>query len=131
MKTKILSAIMLLGLSSFTLFAGSAKTEKFKVAGNCGLCKTRIEKAAKSVTGVSEAEWNKDTKMIEVTYNPDGTTILKVQEAIAKAGHDTEMIRANDETYSNLPGCCKYERMTYASTGSTENIKAIDADHIH
>lgn len=131
MKTKILSAILLLGLGSFTLFAGSVKTEKFKVAGNCGLCKTRIEKAAKSVTGVSEAVWNKDTKIVEVTYDPDETKILKVHEAIAKAGHDTEMVRADDETYASLPGCCKYERLTYTSTGSAETTQGSSADHMH
>lgn len=112
MKTKILSFLVLMGLSSFTLFAGPPKTEKFKVGGNCDMCKTRIEKAAKSVEGVSAADWNKETKMIEVTFNPDTTEIQKVHEAIAKAGHDTELVSASDETYANLPACCKYERIT-------------------
>jgi copper chaperone CopZ len=111
MKTIMLSLLVFMGLSSFTLFASSTKTEKFKVAGNCGMCEARIEKAAKSVEGVTAADWNKETKMIEVTLNPAETNIQKVHEAIAKAGHDTEIISASDEAYANLPGCCKYERI--------------------
>ena len=30
--------------------------------------------------------------------------------AIAKVEHDTDMHKATDEVYDNLPGCCKYER---------------------
>ncbi|TFH26976.1 MAG: ATPase, partial [Bacteroidia bacterium] len=46
MKTRILSLAMVLGLSTLSLLAQTLKTEKFEVAGNCGMCKTRIEKAA-------------------------------------------------------------------------------------
>ena len=111
MKTRIFSLIALVGLSSLTLSAKAADTEKFKVAGNCGMCETRIEKAAKSVDGVTAADWNKETKMIEVTFDAAKTDIHKVHEAIAKAGHDTDMHKASDEVYEKLPGCCKYERL--------------------
>jgi copper chaperone CopZ len=83
MKAKVLSIAMLMGLSSITLFAGPVKTEKFKVGGKCGMCEARIEKAAKSVSGVSAAEWDKETKMIEVTFDEAKTDIQKVHEAIA------------------------------------------------
>ena len=42
---------------------------------------------------------NKETKMIEVSFNAAETNIDKIQEAIAKVGHDTEKFRADDETY--------------------------------
>jgi len=42
---------------------------EIKVWGNCGKCKTRIEKAAK-VKGVKKTFWNMETKMLELTYNP-------------------------------------------------------------
>jgi len=119
MKTRMLSLIALIGLSSFALFANAPVTEKFKVAGNCGMCETRIEKAAKTVDGVSAADWDKETKMIEVTFDSSKTDIHKVHEAIAKAGHDTEMHKASDEVYDKLPGCCKYERLG-KQTASTQ-----------
>lgn len=109
MKTKVLSLVALFMLGAVTVFAGN-KTEKFKVYGNCGMCETRIEKAAKSVEGVSKADWNKDTKMMEVTFDDSKTDMHEVKMAIAKAGHDTDMHKATDEAYNNLPGCCHYDR---------------------
>ena len=50
MKTRILSLAMIMGLSSISLFAKSDKTETFEVAGNCGMCEARIEKAAEKIT---------------------------------------------------------------------------------
>jgi mercuric ion binding protein len=47
----------------------SAKTEKIKVSGNCGMCKERIESTAK-VEGVTKADWDKDTKLLTLVYNP-------------------------------------------------------------
>lgn len=112
MKTRILSLVMVVGLSTISLFAQSEKKEKFEVAGNCGMCETRIEKAANAVDGVSSADWDKETKMIEVSYNPEKTDVQKIQAAIAKVGHDTKMYKAEDGVYDDLPACCKYERMS-------------------
>jgi periplasmic mercuric ion binding protein len=109
MKTKILSVVTLFMLGAVTVFAGN-KTEKFKVYGNCGMCETRIEKAAKSVEGVSKADWNKDTKIMEVTFDDAKTNVHKVEMAIAKVGHDTDMHKATGDAYNNLPTCCKYDR---------------------
>lgn len=110
MKTKAIYLTMVLALLSLTTVFGQAKTEKFKVYGNCGMCKSRIEKAAKSVDGVTAADWNKETKMMEVSFDGAKTDVHKVQIAIAKVGHDTEMHKAKDETYDSLPGCCQYDR---------------------
>jgi len=111
MKTRILSLVMIMGISTMALFSQAAKKETFEVAGNCGMCKTRIEKAAKGVNGVSDAQWNQETKMIEVSFNPDKADLDKIHQAIADAGHDTKMYSAEDEVYDKLPACCKYERM--------------------
>jgi len=109
MKKQVLILTGLFLIGAMTVFAQS-KTEKFKVYGNCGMCKNRIEKAAKSVDSVTAAEWNKVTKMLELTYDESKTNIHKVHMAIAKVGHDTDMHKAKDEVYNNLPGCCKYDR---------------------
>jgi len=111
MKTRILSLVALVFITMTTVTAQTEKTEKFEVAGNCGMCETRIENAATSVDGVLSADWDKETKMIEVKFNSDKGAIQKVDMAIAKVGHDTKMNKASDEVYDQLPGCCKYERM--------------------
>jgi periplasmic mercuric ion binding protein len=121
MKTKVLSLVAMFVLGTFTVFAGE-KTEKFKVKGNCGMCEKRIEKAANSVDGVSTADWDKESKMIEVAFDDEKTDVHKVHKAIAKAGHDTKMHKAKDEVYSELPGCCKYDR-------TEEKKDAKEGDH--
>ena len=111
MKAKMLILLALVFITVTTVTAQTEKKETFKVAGNCGMCETRIEKAAKSVDGVLSADWDKETKMIEVKFDSDKVAIQKVDMAIAKVGHDTKMHKASDEVYNKLPGCCKYERM--------------------
>jgi len=109
MKTKVLGLVVLFMLGTFTVFAGK-KTEKINVKGNCGMCKTRIEKAASSVEGVSKAEWNKDTKVLAVVFDDSKTSTDKIEKVIAEVGHDTPNYKAKDEVYNKLHSCCKYDR---------------------
>lgn len=82
----------------------------FFVAGNCDMCKARIEKAAKELVGVGNAIWNKDTRQITVEIDPSKTNQYQIESAIAKVGHDTEEEKAENKIYHNLPGCCHYKR---------------------
>lgn len=83
------------------------KTEVFHVSGSCGMCKTRIEKAAK-VNGVTKAEWNNQSQKLTLSYDASKVKPDMVLKAIAAVGHDTDKYKATDKTYNNLPGCCKY-----------------------
>ncbi len=112
MKTSISIILVMLLALGFSVSAQGVKTEKFRVEGNCNMCKTRIEKAANSLEGVQSAEWDVKTKMITVKFDPARTDLHKIHMAIAKAGHDTDMHKASDEAYDKLPACCKYERKT-------------------
>ena len=108
MKTLSLTLTTLLLLSFSTLFAGDTiKEAEFKVFGNCGMCKNRIEKAMK-IDGVMSVSWDKKTKLVSVSYNPDAVTVDSLQKKVASVGHDTEKFKASDEVYSKLPGCCLY-----------------------
>jgi hypothetical protein len=86
-----------------------AKTEKFKVAGECGMCKKKIEKAAKDA-GATFAEWNVESKELIVKFNSRSSNTAKIQQHIATVGYDTPQVKATNEAYDNLHGCCKYER---------------------
>ena len=108
-KTIVIMFSLMLMLGIQNLYAES-KSEKFKVAGNCGTCEKRIEKAALGVKGVSKADWNKDTKEMLVDFDASKTSLDKVEAAIAKVGHDTPLYKADAKTYESLPGCCKYDR---------------------
>ncbi len=109
MKTKVLSLVALFMMGAVSVYAGN-KTEKIEVKGNCGMCEKRIEKAASSVDGVSKADWNKDTKKLEITFDDAKTNLDKIEVAIANVGHDTPHHKAADDVYEKLPGCCHYDR---------------------
>lgn len=85
-------------------------TSEFFVNGACGMCKDRIEETAMSVKGVKSAEWDQDTKNLKLKYS-NNLDIIEVHKAIAKVGHDTEKIKAEDEVYNTLPECCLYREL--------------------
>lgn len=89
----------------------NTKILKIKVYGECGMCKSRIEKATRSIDGVKSVSWDVDTKMLRLEYNMyKKTTPDRVQEKLAATGHDTEMYKADDTVYQKLPDCCHYQR---------------------
>lgn len=111
MKWKMISVALLSAASVLAVNGFSVETETIQVSGKCGMCETRIEQAALSVKGVESAEWDEESGKLEVVYNADKANSEKIQKAIAKAGHDTELYTASDKVYEKLPECCKYERV--------------------
>jgi periplasmic mercuric ion binding protein len=97
-------------------FSHNHKAE-FKVYGACGMCETRIENTAKSLDGVTSADWNRETKMLTIEYDTEKVSLDDVHKKIAEAGHDTDKVRAKDEVYNALPPCCHYERPDSQKTG--------------
>lgn len=127
MKSQFLLFFSLL-LFSFSSIAQDKKTEiseDIKVWGNCGMCKSRIEKAVKAA-GVTSASWSSDTKMLSVKYNSDKLSNAKIQKAIAAVGHDTQDETATDEVYNKLPGCCKYDRKAATSEQNKLTNNAVE-----
>ncbi len=108
-----MKSVKLLMLAAFAMLSVSVsaqeKTDSFKVYGNCGMCKKRIEKTAK-VDGVSAASWDVQTKMLTITYDAAKVSNDSIQKKVAAVGHDTEKFEADDKVYEKLPGCCLYER---------------------
>ncbi|TCI91478.1 heavy-metal-associated domain-containing protein [Tenacibaculum sp. M341] len=87
-----------------------ASTETtFGVRGNCGMCKSTIEKAANSIQGVSKAIWDVDKKKIDVSFDASKTNVEAIHNAISASGYDTDKVMGNESAYENLPACCKYD----------------------
>lgn len=100
-------------------------TATFGVRGNCGMCKATIEKAANSIEGVTEANWDKDKKKMDVSFDATKTDVMAVQTAIANSGYDTENVTGNIEAYKGLPGCCQYDHaMEMNQTGDVKEKAA-------
>ena len=87
----------------------NAKTTTLKVFGNCGMCKTTIEKAG-SKKRLYKTEWNEETKMATITYDSKKSSADEVMKNIALSGYDNVNYLAPDNVYSKLHGCCKYDR---------------------
>ncbi|WP_207492583.1 heavy-metal-associated domain-containing protein [Aridibaculum aurantiacum] len=92
----------------------AGKKETVKVYGNCGMCKSRIEKAAVAA-GASTATYNYDTKVLAVTIADEKTSMEQIEKAVAAVGHDTKNFTAPEEAYKKLHGCCKYDRKAAGS----------------
>jgi len=112
MKSLKFIILALCAIVSSHLFAqkiSQQKTDTIKVYGECAMCKNRIQEALK-IEGVAAANWDTETKLLTITYNPAKISNEGIQKKIAAIGHDTEKYRANDKAYEKLPGCCHYER---------------------
>lgn len=105
----VLATILLLTFTPSIAQIKNAKTETVKIYGNCGMCKTNIEKAG-NLKKVASVDWNKDTKMATLTYDTKKTNQDEILKRVALAGYDSEKFLAPDDVYSNLHGCCQYDR---------------------
>lgn len=99
----------------------NAKTETVTVYGNCGMCKKTIEKAANE-RGIVKADWNIDTDQLTITFDQTKTNTEAILKKVAYAGYDSDMFRAPDETYKNLPECCQYDRPVKNNTVADTHI---------
>jgi hypothetical protein len=111
METKYFLFIILVCCTVLPTF-GQSNTKKvesasFKVYGLCGMCKERIENAA-LIKGVKFAEWNRETDILKVVFNPQKVKLEDIHIAIAAVGHDTDKVKADNTVYQKLPKCCAY-----------------------
>lgn len=119
--------ILLIGFILISTFALQAQTStKIKVAGNCGMCKAHIEKAAKEAGAVT-ANWDKAAKVLKVSFNASKTSSDKIEDAVAAAGYDTEHKVASAEAYSKLDECCQYDRAGKTAVAETASCCKLGA----
>jgi len=94
----------------------------FKVSGACEMCKQRIEHTLK-LKGISSAIWDVDIKILALSYNPKKISLSKIHKLLAEAGHDTEMEKASDAVYNQLPACCHYREIEKRNTELNKQIE--------
>jgi|TARA_B110000902_G_scaffold188594_1_gene213479 mercuric ion binding protein len=144
---KIILSVAILAAMVFTSCKNEAKKEtktvttevskdvamtglSFGVRGNCGMCKSTIEKAANGVEGVGTATWDVDKKKIDVSFDAAKTDAMAIHNAIAASGYDTEKVAGSEEAYEGLPGCCKYDHEMAMNQGN--EVKEEDhSNHEH
>ncbi len=87
----------------------NVKTENIKIYGNCGMCKSTIEKAG-NIKKVSKVDWNQETMLATISFDTMKTNQEDILKRIALVGYDSDLFRAPDNIYAELPECCQYER---------------------
>lgn len=112
--------LLFITLFSFGFIFATAQTKKesLKVWGNCGMCKGRIENAAKAA-GASTASWNTETQILSVSYNAATKSLSAIEAKVASAGHDTKNKTAPEAAYKALHGCCQYDRRQASASATS------------
>ena len=100
--------IILLLFASISIAQNKNAKATIDVDGVCLMCKDRIEKAAIRTKGVKSAIWNVETHELKLIYDERKTNLDIIKQKILDVGHDTEGLKATDEAYNSVHGCCKY-----------------------
>jgi mercuric ion binding protein len=101
----LLIAIMSMGTEAIAL--SKTKVVNIKTSAVCASCKARIEKALTSAEGVEAAILNLNNKQVKVKYDPAKTSPEKLREVVVNTGYNADDVKANEEAYHKLPGCCQ------------------------
>lgn len=73
----------------------------------CEMCKKRIEKYMIREEGVQKVNVDYKKKKTKVTYFAERTNAENIKTAIANVGYDADDVTANEQSYQELPKCCK------------------------
>lgn len=110
MKKLLVVSLALLGfaLSGFSQVKKAVQTVTIKTPTvQCGMCKKTIEEYMIRETGVQKVTVDYKKKLTKVTYVSARTNIENIKTGIANAGYDADDITANEDSYKELPKCCK------------------------
>src|SRR5690606_7671381 len=105
---KIVALALFLFMGLTTMAQNKNAKATIEVDGVCGMCKNRIEKACFKTKGVKSAIWDVKSHELQLIYNEEKTNLNEIHKNIAAVGHDTEHLKASDEAYASIHGCCKY-----------------------
>jgi len=126
---KFLTIIVLILFPLCNAQTKNQKTETVKIYGNCEICESTIEKAG-NLKNQSIVDWNKETKFAIISYDSLKTSKEEILKRIALAGYDSDTFLAPNDTYSNLPSCCQYERIKQTNTKMEEpKMEMTTIDH--
>lgn len=117
--TVLLSAITYAQINNST-------TQQVKIYGICEMCKSNIEKAGNQKNIVS-VNWDQNTHIASIAYDPKKTTSDQILKRIALAGYDNSSFLAPQSSYAKLPNCCKYTRDINNSIPKSEISSNVDA----
>lgn len=112
MKNKLMIFIGLVAMAASV--QAKSVVKEFKVYGQCGDCKNRIEKTL-DLPGISFATWDVESKVLTVRYNDKKYSEDEIHNLIGSLGYATDKVKADKTAESNLPGCCQPKKASCCS----------------
>lgn len=68
------------------------KQVKLKLQGaTCPSCMYTIEKAGRKISGISEIKVDAASRTIDIEFDGDNNSLLKIQSLVRKIGYDAEI----------------------------------------
>jgi len=98
---------LLLLLLTLLAACGPRQRARFFVQGNCPECGPLIEKTLRELPGVDSAGWSFAQSTAVVKYRANKVDMDKLQEALSKAGFETQFFPAEPAAQALLPACCR------------------------
>jgi len=105
----MVAIVLLLTVTQSYAQIKNEKTAIVKIYGNCGMCKSTIEKAGNE-NKTAIVNWNKDTKMATLKYDATKTNPDEILKRVAAAGYESDKFTASETAYNNLHSCCQYDK---------------------
>lgn len=107
---KLMLVLLIAGAGAATaqVKKGTLATAKISVPTvQCNMCKDRIQRYFLREEGVKSMVVDVKKKVATVKYYTDRTNIENIKTAIANVGYDADDVTANEDSYNELPACCK------------------------
>ncbi len=73
----------------------------------CGMCQKTIEVGLAKIDGVSNPKVDLKTKKTILLHDPEKTNIKSIEKLVSELGYQANNLKANPESYADLPACCK------------------------
>ena len=73
----------------------------------CGMCQKIIEVGLAKVDGVSNPKVDLKTKKTMLFHDPEKTNMKSIEKVVSELGYQANNLKANPESYADLPACCK------------------------
>lgn len=103
--------VMLLSLMTSCSIAKNTEPTKrvvfIQTNAQCGECKERIEGVMNFEKGVIYSNLNVETKVLELKYNSNKTTLATLKSTISEIGYSADEVEADITAQKSLPACCQ------------------------
>ena len=73
----------------------------------CGMCQKIIEVGLAKVDGVSNPRVDLKTKKTILLHDPEKTNKKSIEKIVSELGYQANDLKANPDSYADLPACCK------------------------